>query len=88
MKIPKYDEYIKSLPCCYCSHPAPSDPHHCGNQGSAKRNYSERQIPFCRACHTLAEQYHLPMTREEQRELAERLYKEWSNETTRKTDTQ
>lgn len=47
-----YIEWIRHQPCCFSGLPAPSDPHHCGDFGTAKRNHDEKCVPLNRKYHT------------------------------------
>jgi len=43
---------VKSLPCCICNAPAPSDAHHCFSQRFGQRKTGHMQvIPLCKNCH-------------------------------------
>jgi len=48
-----YADIIRSLACCVCWRPGPSDPHHVRsrNAGGSKRDL----VPLCRQCH---DRYH------------------------------
>jgi hypothetical protein len=52
MIIPSYLKWIREQPCHVCQ-VTPSDPHHCGKHGTAKRNHDEDTIPLCRYHHRL-----------------------------------
>ena len=52
--MPKHLEYIRSLPCCVCQLPAPSDAHHLRllPGGHTMRGHDRNTVPLCRSCHT------------------------------------
>lgn len=41
--------YVRSLPCCVCHKPGPSDPHHVRSRGAG--GTSKDLVPFCRRHH-------------------------------------
>lgn len=45
-----YLDWIRSLPCCACHAPPPSDPHHYGPRVGRKAS-DYRAVPLCRPCH-------------------------------------
>lgn len=55
----QYLAYIRAMACCYCSAPAPSDPHHVGREGMGQKVHDYRCVPLCRSCHTNVEDGHL-----------------------------
>ena len=46
-----YLGHVRSHPCCVCYAPAPSDPHHFGQHGTATKADDRRTVPLCRGCH-------------------------------------
>lgn len=46
-----YLAFVRSHPCCACSAPAPSDPHHFGRRGMGQKTDDYRTVPLCRRCH-------------------------------------
>lgn len=42
---------VRAMPCCVCSAPAPSDPHHFGPRGMGQKTSDFRVVPLCRAHH-------------------------------------
>jgi cytochrome c553 len=55
-----YKAWIRTLPCCACGHPAPSEAAHTGRDGGMRQKASDDScIPLCADCHTLApDSYH------------------------------
>jgi len=47
----RYLEFAKGLPCCKCTAPAPSDPHHVESGGMGIKGNDTSAIPLCRKCH-------------------------------------
>lgn len=43
--------FVRAMPCCVCSAPAPSDPHHYGRHGMGQKTDDTRCVPLCRRCH-------------------------------------
>lgn len=43
--------FVRGKPCCACSAPAPSDPHHYGRRGIGQKTDDFRTVPLCRRCH-------------------------------------
>ena len=48
---PKHLELVRTLPCCICSKPGPSDPHHFGPRGMGQKTDDRRTVPICRPHH-------------------------------------
>lgn len=48
---PLYLAYVRAKPCCHCSAPGPSDPHHFGVRGTGQKTDDFRTVPLCRKCH-------------------------------------
>lgn len=46
-----YLAFVRGKPCCACSAPAPSDPHHYGRRGMGQKTDDYRTVPLCRRCH-------------------------------------
>ncbi len=46
-----YLAFVRAEPCCVCSAPAPSDPHHFGPRGVGQKTDDFRTVPLCRRCH-------------------------------------
>lgn len=46
-----YLDHVRSRPCCVCSAPPPSDPHHYGAHGTGTKTDDRRTVPLCRHCH-------------------------------------
>ena len=42
---------VRELPCCICSAPPPSDPHHYGRRGVGQKADDYQTVPLCRRCH-------------------------------------
>ncbi len=42
---------VRAMPCCVCSAPAPSDPHHFGPRGMGQKTSDFRVVPLCRVHH-------------------------------------
>lgn len=56
--IPRSEEYLdfaRGQSCSACNHPAPSDPHHVEQIGTAIKGSDYSVIPLCRACHGFLE---------------------------------
>jgi len=49
----KYIEWIRSLSCCICGYPAPSDPHHSESGGKGIKGSDYSCLPFCHKHHAL-----------------------------------
>lgn len=44
--------FVRAQPCCACSAPGPSDPHHfAGAKGTALKASDAMTVPLCRTCH-------------------------------------
>lgn len=43
--------FVRQKPCCVCSAPAPSDPHHFGSRGIGRKTDDLRCVPLCRKHH-------------------------------------
>lgn len=50
MRAPSYLAWIRTLPCCVCQAPAPSDPHHVKTRATGGSDYDT--VPLCRSCHS------------------------------------
>ena len=48
---PDYLAFIRTLPCCVCGRPGPSDPHHLGSGAVGAKASDYRTIPLCREHH-------------------------------------
>lgn len=52
---PKRDEsfldFVRSMACCVCCAPAPSDPHHYGRHGMGQKADDRTCVPLCRKDH-------------------------------------
>jgi hypothetical protein len=48
-----YLAYVRSMACCICGAPSPSDPHHFGPGGMGLKADDRRTVPLCRRCHDL-----------------------------------
>lgn len=46
-----YLAWVRKMPCCFCSAPPPSDPHHYGPRGVGQKTDDLRVAPLCRPCH-------------------------------------
>jgi len=46
-----YLRFVRQQPCCACSAPGPSDPHHFGRRGMGQKTDDYRTVPLCRRCH-------------------------------------
>lgn len=48
--------FVRARPCCYCSAPGPSDPHHFGGSGGTGiKAHDLFTVPLCRQHH---DEYH------------------------------
>lgn len=47
----KHLQRVRELPCCVCSAPPPSDPHHYGRRGVGQKADDYQTVPLCRRCH-------------------------------------
>lgn len=45
--------YVRTLPCCNCAAPSPSDPHHEGPRGVGQKTHDVLAVPLCRPCHRI-----------------------------------
>lgn len=52
-----YLVYVREHPCCACTAPAPSDPHHYGPRGMGQKTDDYRTVPLCRGCHDCFHQH-------------------------------
>jgi hypothetical protein len=50
MKLPEYEAHLRLQPCVACGC-KPTNPHHCGSHGTAKRNHDEDACSMCFECH-------------------------------------
>jgi len=52
---PKYLAYVRTLPCCVCNKPGPSEPHHIkgvgGFSGAGLKAPDYASMPMCATCH-------------------------------------
>lgn len=54
----KYIEFVRSLPCCVCGYPPPTDPHHYqqkGQGGTGTKVSDYQAVPLCHHHHV---EYH------------------------------
>ncbi len=52
---PAYLDFVRAKPCCVCSAPPPSDPHHIaprGQKGMGTKVSDYHAAPLCRKCHS------------------------------------
>jgi len=52
MKLPEYQDYLRSQPCVCCGL-RQCNPHHTGSHGTAKRLHDEDSCSLCFSCHRL-----------------------------------
>ncbi len=45
--------FVREWPCCSCTAPGPSDPHHFGSRGMGQKTDDFRCVPLCRRCHDI-----------------------------------
>lgn len=55
MECKAYLEFIREHPCCWCSAPPRSDPHHFGYRGKSTKCSDFITVPLCRKDH---DQFH------------------------------
>lgn len=51
----KYLAFIRTLPCCDCGLPGPSEAHHIFTGGMALKCSDYDTVPLCRGCHYRAD---------------------------------
>lgn len=52
LRSEEYLDHVRARPCCYCTAPGPSDPHHYrGVKGTGCKPSDLFTVPLCRRCH-------------------------------------